>query len=86
MRRYRALFMPLAASCRRHFSANFITNISEFDFRQAQVVELEDANGLYEALHDYTRPGGVRESVSSSSTETRLEQIDFSNKLASHLV
>jgi hypothetical protein len=28
--------MPLAALCRRHSSADFTTNMSEFDFRQAQ--------------------------------------------------
>jgi hypothetical protein len=37
MRRHRAPFMPLAALCRRHFSADFIANMSEFDFRQAQL-------------------------------------------------
>jgi hypothetical protein len=36
MRRHRALFIPLVALCRRHFSVDFITNMSEFDFRQAQ--------------------------------------------------
>src|ERR1700681_3893862 len=35
-RRCRALFMPLAALCRRHSSADFTTNMSEFDFQQAQ--------------------------------------------------
>ena len=37
MRRHRALFMPLIALCRRHFSADFTTNMSEFNFRQAQL-------------------------------------------------
>jgi hypothetical protein len=30
--------MPLVALCRRNFSADLITNMSEFDFRQAQAV------------------------------------------------
>ena len=37
---HRALFMPLAALCRRHSSAGFTTNMSEFDFRQAQWSDL----------------------------------------------
>jgi len=39
MRRHRALFIPLVALCRRHFSVDFITNMSEFDFRQAQFAD-----------------------------------------------
>ena len=35
MRRHREQYMPLVALCRRHFSADFITNMSECDFRQA---------------------------------------------------
>jgi hypothetical protein len=38
MRRHRALFIPLVVFCLRHFSVDFITNMSEFDFRQAQVL------------------------------------------------
>ena len=37
MRRHRALFMPLAALCRRHSSADFTIGMCEFDFRQAHV-------------------------------------------------
>ena len=36
MRRHRALFMPLAALCRRHSSADFTICMCEFAFRQAQ--------------------------------------------------
>lgn len=36
MRRHRALFMPLAALCRRHSLADFTIGMCEFDFRQAQ--------------------------------------------------
>ena len=37
MRRHRALFMLLAALCRRHSSADFTNCMCEFNFRQAQV-------------------------------------------------
>ena len=40
--------MPLVALCRRHFSADFITNISEFDFRQAQDVPTSVGLGFKE--------------------------------------
>lgn len=36
MRRHPALFMPLAALCRRHSSAHFTICMCDFDFRQAQ--------------------------------------------------
>jgi hypothetical protein len=35
--------MSLVALCRRHFSADFITNMSEFDFRQPQWPEMTTA-------------------------------------------
>lgn len=30
---------------------------------QDPIIELRDVNGLYEALHDYTRPGGARDQI-----------------------
>ena len=36
-RRRREQYMPLVASCLRHFLADFIICMCEFDFRQAQV-------------------------------------------------
>jgi hypothetical protein len=56
MRRHRALFIPLVALCRRHFSVDFITNMSEFDFRQAQERRNSPA-GKEGAMAERGRPG-----------------------------
>jgi hypothetical protein len=37
--------------CRRHFSADFITHMSEFDFRQAQLVRLSLRQGQVARKH-----------------------------------
>src|ERR1700704_1532235 len=47
MRRHRALFIPLVALCRRHFSVDFITNMSEFDFRQAHPSENDGGASIF---------------------------------------
>ena len=50
MRRHRALFMPLAALCRHHSSADFIIYMCEFDFRQAQRLHPGDFTSCFLAF------------------------------------
>ena len=72
MRRHRALFMPLAALCRRHSSADFTTNMSEFDFRQAQETSVHCKNNPQQTMTslstDITGPAGKLRSDSDGNS------------------
>jgi hypothetical protein len=73
MRRHRAPFMPLVALCRRHFSADFITNMSEFDFRQARWKTFMRNHAPDIAAMDLSRGAGI---VNQDGYTTALVESD----------
>src|SRR5258708_4817135 len=73
MRRHRALFIPLVALCRRHFSVDFITNMSEFDFRQAQ---LQEKGGTISILELEAKLDDIREAMKRDALPLDMEHVD----------
>src|SRR6266404_4010197 len=75
-RRRREQYIPLVAFCRRHFLADFIICMCEFDFRQAQVADIDDEaseivllthwiGGVHTELRLPRRRRGQRNSISA---------------------